>query len=118
MTVTKLDDIIVALGESEHVDKTVTTSGGKLKLEKQRIYNSAAESGPCFLMYLKTLALALTRRLEHHTVLYGYLLSSMTNLFFNPTVKNQNTERRTRRTMLQFEHGVRVLRFVREPRRE
>ena len=81
MTVKRLDDIIAVLGESKHVDKTATTSGGELKLKKQRIYNSAAESGPCCLMYLKTLTMVLIRRLEHYTVLYGYVLRSMTNCF-------------------------------------
>ena len=116
MTVAKLDDVILLLGESKQVDETVTTSGGELELKKQRIYNSDAESGPCFLIYPKTLALVLTRRLEHHTVLYGYVLSSMTSLFFNQTVKK--SKHRTRCAMIQFKHGVGVLRFIREPRRE
>ena len=73
--VMKLEDVAVVLGESKQGAKTVTASGGELEVKKQRIRNIATDSGPCFPMYLKTL-------------LYGYVLCSMTQLF-NPTVKNE-----------------------------
>ena len=47
--------LVVISDESKQVDKAVATSGGKLKVKKAKITNSAAAPGPCLLMYLKTL---------------------------------------------------------------
>ena len=67
MTVAKLAELAVVLGESRPCDKTTTTSGGKIKVGKQKVQNSSLETGPCFDAYLETL-------------MYGYVLRSMTSV--------------------------------------
>ena len=48
MNVANLEDVVVVLDEYKQVDKTVTASGGKLKVKKRRARNSANDSGPVF----------------------------------------------------------------------
>ena len=65
LPVAKLSEILVILDETKHTDKQVTTSGGKLRIEKSKANNQFALSGATFLAYLETL-------------LYGYVLCAMT----------------------------------------
>ena len=65
LSVAKLSEVLVILGEAKNVDKTVTTSGGKLEIKKSKANNQSALCGASFLSYLETL-------------LYGYVMCAMT----------------------------------------
>ena len=62
--VAQLSEVLVILDEAKHVDKQVTTPGGKLRIKKSKANNQFALSGASFLPYLKTLH-------------YGYILCAM-----------------------------------------
>ena len=75
--VAKLSEILVILDETKRTDKQVTTSGGKLRIEKSKAANQFSLPGATFLAYLKTL-------------LYGHVLCAMT-IVLNPLVIKPHT---------------------------
>ena len=101
--VTKLSEVLVITDEAKHVDKHVTTSGGKLRINKSKADNQFALSGASFCPTSK----------RSRTDIF---LRSVAIILKPVGFKNSHRARRSGNATVYTPRGFRVLRRVRDAR--